>query len=185
VTLPEQREEHVPSRSAIDLNDRAIKLLHEDKEQALSLLDKAIHEDPKYHLAYSNKGSLLLQLGRYAGAAEAFEEATKLRPHAAEYYMGHAFALARRGRHSLALDRCRYAIAAYNLRLKKDPENPYTLMNRALVAFILGQKHLALGELDNMLKAHSGQGLAKIVAHLRKQMVSADEADRWKIMGLD
>ena len=182
VSLPEEQETPVFSEKAVDLNDQAIELFDKNNEEAMALLDRAIEQQPDYHVAYANKATLLIGQKHYAEAAMCFEQAAKLRPHCAEYYVGLAFALARSGKPEPAKRWCRYAIAAYNLRLQKNPNNPFTRLNRAVVMFLLGYKNVTLREIESILRDNADFTMAEM---MRKEIEQADENDRWKVLGLD
>jgi len=182
VSLPEEPEMPVFAVEAVALNDEAVELLGRDSERAMTLLDQAIAQQPNYHLAYANKGTLLIEKKQYHEAARCFEKAASLRPRCAEYYVGLAFALARSGNPEGARRWSRYAIAAYNLRLQADGKNSFTRLNRALVVFILGYKNLALQEIEAVLHDNPDFGPAQ---GLRAEIESTDESDPWTILGLD
>lgn len=168
VTLPEQKEISKPSPKAVELNNQAVSLFHQliaeqklhELPQALNLLDEAVKTDPNYHQAYANKAGFLLSLKRYPEAAEAFTQAIKIRPHAGEYYIGQALALKKAGDFEKAKESCRYAIAAFNLRLKDNPNNPSRL-DRAIAVFLLGYKNVALDEVNDILKKNHNDTTAQ------------------------
>ena len=61
VSLPEEPEMPVFAAATIALNDEAVELLGSNSERAMTLLDQAIAQQPDYHLAYANKGTLLIE----------------------------------------------------------------------------------------------------------------------------
>jgi len=182
VSLPEEPEMPAFAAETVALNDEAVELLGSDGECAMTLLDQAIAQQPDYHLAYANKGTLLIEKKQYHEAALCFEKAASLRPHCAEYYMGLAFALARSGNTEGSRKWCRYAIAAYNLRLQTDRKNSFARLNRALVVFVLGYKDLALQEAGAVLRENPDFGPAQ---GLQAEIESTDESDPWTILGLN
>ena len=65
--------------SPIDLYVDAITMQEMDKpEEAIEQLDKAIEKQEDFSLAYSLKGDIYRQMGRYAKSADAYEKATEL-----------------------------------------------------------------------------------------------------------
>lgn len=190
VVLPEQKTSNPPSQQAIALKDQGIALIFklinagriEELPQGLVLFDEALKIDPNAHVIYAQKAGFLLSFKKYPEAAEAFSKAISIRPHAAEYYLGQAFALARMGKENQAKESCRYAIAAFNLRLQDNPKDPLVRTNRAMVVFLLGYHDLALAELNDVLAKDPGQETAKIV---RISIEKTPTDDPWKILGFE
>lgn len=187
VILPEQKEVEKPSQRAIELNNQAnalySKLVIEksdghqvDFAEVFKLFDDAVKESPNYYQAYANKGAILLGLKKYSEAADAFSKALQLRPHGAEYYIGQAFARKSGGDLEKAKDSLRHAIAAFNLRLKNNPNDPSRL-DRALGAFLLGYKKIALNEVNDILKKNPNDLSAK---SMKEYMESGK--DPWGIL---
>ena len=100
---------------------------------------------------------------------------------AAEYYVGHAFCLQRRGMQDEARDRLLHAVSAYNYRMKKSPF--HARLNRAMVLFLLGRERIAGNELDDL--ADQWPEYASMVSGLRQAMNEATSGDRWSVLGLD
>lgn len=188
VTLPEQKEVAIPSSKALDLQNQAVKLqsqlIVEGKLNELSrvfaLYDEAIREAPDAHLFYATKAGLHLLLKQYPEASYTFAKAIQIRPHAAEYYMGNALALAGMGKEDFAKENCRFAIAAFNLQLKDRPKDPFARTNRALAAYLLEYRDIALRELEDILKEYPEHEAARI---LKNKIELSHEDDRWSLLG--
>lgn len=187
VALPEIKELPPISPKSVALQEKGVALFRslaekgtsDDLIRALSLLDEAAREDPNNHLAYSTKGGIYLSLKNYSEAAKAFGDAAKIKPEAGEYYMGQAIALQRTGDEGGAKTSCRYAIAAFNLRLKKNPDDP-SRVDRATAAYLLGQRGLALEEFQAILKARPDD----IAAAEMKKFIESNPADPWGFLGI-
>ncbi len=170
VTLPPVQEIPKPSAKAIELNDQAVTTFlnaHIEKNmdgihQSLKLLDEAVQVDPQYYQAYATKAGLLMDMQRYSEAVESFSKALQIKPSVGEFYIGRASALHKAGDETKAKEDCRFAIAAFNLRLAKNPEDS-SRIDRAIAVFLLGYKKVALGEVIEILKKNPHDEVAQMV----------------------
>jgi tetratricopeptide (TPR) repeat protein len=188
VTLPEPKESAPISPESAALQAQGVALFGslsgnkgtpDDLVRALTLLDEAARKDPNNHLAYSAKGGIFLSVKNYSEAARAFGEAVKIKPDAGEYYMGQAIALQRTGDEGGAKTSCRYAIAAFNLRLKKNSDDP-SRVDRATAAYLLGHRGVALDEFNAILKVRPGD----IAAAEMKKFIESNPSDPWSFLGI-
>ncbi|MDP7268912.1 MAG: tetratricopeptide repeat protein [Pirellulales bacterium] len=180
VSLPAKRPKQTHSQEAIDLNDKAVELLTIDQNEAARLYDKALEIDPGYYVAYSNKANLLIGQKNYVDAISCFERLSNLQPQMAESYVGWAYCLHSTGEESEARRRLRFAIAAYNERLKEKPSDSNILINRALAAYLSGENELARSEIERVLKSHPDSEMAK---HLLKAIQAPNNKnDPWALI---
>lgn len=180
VSLPEKPPERTFSDEVIAINNSAANVMFSDEDEALRLFDQAITLDPNYYMAYTNKATLLIYQEKYAEAIPCFENASQLRPHLAECYIGWAYCLHATGNKAESKRRLRFAIAAYNKRLKSNPNDPWTLANRALAASLFGETDLAQQELDRILESDPSFMTAQ---HLKEAMEDSNgKDDLWEIL---
>lgn len=159
VTLPAAQEVPKPSAKAVEIQEEAMKTFlnaHIEQNmdgihQSLKLLDEAVQVDPHYYQAYATKAGLLMDMKRYSEAAESLSQAIRIAPTVGEFYFGRALAWHEAGDEAKAKEDCRYAIAAFNVKLAKNPDDPSRL-DRAIAAFLLGHKKIALDEVNAILQ---------------------------------
>jgi len=101
--------------------------------------------DPKYALAWHNKGAALANLGRYSEALRCFERALEIDPKYALAWNNKGNALGNLGRHSEAL-RC------FERALEIDPKYALAWHNKGLVLGSLGRHEEALKCFDKALE---------------------------------
>lgn len=120
----------------------------QNPDKAIAYYDKAIAIDPTCDIAYANKAIFLMDKKDYIAAAACYVELNALRPRAAEYYVGKAFCQHKQGMENAAEESLRYALSAYNYRLKdKKSDIFWNRLNRALVLNLMGRKRTAKKEL--------------------------------------
>ncbi len=178
VVLPPARPEREYDADAVALcDDASYEMMNFNYDAALPLLDEAIELDSSYYVAYSNKATILAANQQYDQAAEALRKVIHLQPHNAQAYTGYGAVLMRLDRRDEAEEQFRLAIAAFNAQLEDDPENSWTIMNRAVPVFLLGKKKLAIRELDRIAAKGEQDGTATIAAGLRDQLKSGKYDD--------
>lgn len=93
-----------------------------DHSLALDLINKAIASNPKNGIAYSNKGNILLALGRPLEAIEEHRKAIQILPNYSEAYsnLGNVFQ---------ELGDFQQAISLYHKALEIEPNNPEFICN--------------------------------------------------------
>ena len=116
-------------------------------DKAIAYYDKAIAIDPNCDIAYVSKVNFLMRKKDYTAAYACFVKLNKLRPRAAEYYVGKAFCQHKLGMEDAAEETLPYALSAYNYRLKDKKTVFWTRLNRALVLKLMGRDYTAKKEL--------------------------------------
>ena len=111
-------------------------------KNALSYFDNAIKLDPFYHQAWNNRGTALLNLGRYEEAIASYDEALKIKPDKHEAWYNRGTAL-------LNLGRYEEAIASYDNVLKIKSDNHEAWYNRGGALDDLGRYEEAITSYDN------------------------------------
>jgi len=108
-----------------------------DYEEALLLINQVIDIAPNYGIAYSNKGNLLKELGRYSEAFDCFDKAIDLAPDYPEVYNNKANTLQ-------DLYRCAEAVPLYDKAISLLPGYAEALSNRGNALEQLGRHDEAL-----------------------------------------
>ena len=84
-------------------NNLAFQLMEREKfDEALTLIDQALAEDPNYAAAWNNRGNLHLQLNLPADALADFSRALELKPNEVRYWNNQGSAFAELGRFDAA-----------------------------------------------------------------------------------
>jgi len=122
-----------------------------DPQQKLACFDKAIRADPGYAPGWSNKGYVLLGLGRYDEALECCSRAVEVSPNYSYAWNARGNALKKLGRHAEAIKSYEKAIS-----LKRDYAHPWNGMGDALRQ--LGQYSQAIDCYNRALKIRSFSG---------------------------
>jgi tetratricopeptide (TPR) repeat protein len=123
--------------------------------EALAAYDRAIALDPKYALAWNNKGNALYYLGRYAEALACYDRVIALDPKYALAWNGKGAALDDLGRYGEALAACDRAIAL-------DPKNALAWINKGNALYDLGRQTEALACYDRVIELDPKYALAWI-----------------------
>lgn len=108
-----------------------------DYEEAILLINQVIDIAPNYGIAYSNKGNLLKELGRYSEAFDCFDKAIDLAPDYPEVYNNKANTLQ-------DLYRCAEAVPLYDKAISLFPGYAEALSNRGNALEQLGRHDEAL-----------------------------------------
>ena len=149
-----------------------------DYLEALTLINKAIEASPKFALAYSNKGNILKELGRYEEAIISLDKAIQLDTKFVEAYNNKGNVLQAIGKYEEAifnydkaisldsnfaqaqnnkgnaferLHRFAEALDCYTKALAANPNYAEAYSNRGLVFFKLKQYSEALSEFDKAI----------------------------------
>lgn len=102
-----------PQSPAAELTQQARGLISEQKlEEAVEVLDRAIEADPKYGMAYYQRGRALANLGRMEEAEESLLQATRLQPGFAHGHLLASLAAENLGDYETAWDQAARAIIA-------------------------------------------------------------------------
>ena len=107
----------------------------EKHEEALSVFNEALVNQPSYGPAYFNKGIVLKALGKNEDAALAFDEVLKMNPSDYNALCGKCEVLVRTGHFKEALESAESAIAL-------DPKNPLAYSDQAFTS--VSYTHLTL-----------------------------------------
>ena len=183
IALPDTPPEKPFSEEVIRLNQQAIEIAWKDPNEAFSLLDKAIANDPNYHMPYANKGTLLLSQKEYTKAKYCFEKLVVLRPRAAEYYIGLAYCLHQLGEPQQTQEQLRKSLSAYNIRIRQNQNIYFNTLNRAIVLYLLEKKPLAIRELKELQK--SSQSLESNNVGILLQEIEKSQMDPWTVLGFE
>lgn len=131
---------------AILLNSRAVSWREKGSDgQAMADFDEAIKRDPKYAMAYSNRGNLHGDLGDNDRAIADYNTAIKLNPKLASAYSNRAVSLLQKGEP----DR---AIADLDVAIKLVPDMLDAWNNRGFAWRAKGDPHRALADFNQVIK---------------------------------
>jgi tetratricopeptide (TPR) repeat protein len=139
-------------QEAIDLNNQAVKIMSENPDSALILLDRAIEIDKNDYLFYSNKANIFLARKDYAKAISSLEKAVDVNPDLAEGSLFLGILYDKTDQTEKAKKLYERAISIFDNRLKKHEK--YELsnrMNRAVTLILLGQINQGKKELEKLL----------------------------------
>ncbi len=125
----------------------------ENAEQALSILDSALAEDPDYVPAIGCKATLLGQMGRHEEALPLFQRIAELAPGsgAAHYSVG---------LHLQILGRNEEALAAYDKAIEVDPKEGDAYVNRGRLRDEGGDPKAAIEDYDKALALNAEDPIA-------------------------
>ncbi len=116
-----------------------------DLKGATSDLDQTIRLDPKYVVAYNNRGIIRAESGDLKGAIADFDQAIRVAPKSAVAYNNRGFA-----RHTLGDDPG--AIVDYDQAIRLDPKSALTYFNRGFARNELGDKQGAISDYDQTIR---------------------------------
>ena len=130
-------------------------------ERAISAYDAAIQIDPRYALAYFDRGTAKGMLGRLDAAIVDFDEAISINPENVDAYMNRAKAKSELGRYEEAL-------RDLEMATKFNPDDAETYFNRGNIGSDLGRYEDAIKEFDAAIQrnpqyteAFNNRGTAK------------------------
>jgi len=107
-------------------------------DDALSFIDLAINSAPQHGIAYSNRGNILMELGRYEEALASYQKAIALQPNYAEAHSNMGNVLR-------ALGRLEEALASYERAVLLDPNCVLGFYGAALIFLLRKKYEYALG----------------------------------------
>lgn len=145
------------SAEVIKLNEKATLLVNKRNEtsyqEAIKLLDKAMHLDTTYYMAYLNKAVILTRLGKYNEAINIYRQiVTNIKPEYPEALTMLGMLYDKTGEKSTAEEYYEKAIQKYSDRIKKN-EDVMDMVNRAHLIYIL-DKQKGLNEIDSLIKVY-------------------------------
>lgn len=147
------------SVEAVKLNEQATILASEynttSYHKALKLVDKAIHIDSTYFMAYSNKAQILIMLGKYQEAIEVLNHIVlNLKPDYCEAYVSLGMLHDKIEDKAMAIEFYNLAIRKYSERIQKN-QNIWDMASRAHIYYIL-DKEKGIKAIDSLINAYPG-----------------------------
>ena len=132
-------------------------------EEAIAAFTSALQQDPRYALAYRNRGSALYARGDYSGAEVDYTRALELEPSSGEvyYYRG----LARRSSGRIA-----EALQDFDQALKLGFRDARVYYSRAVAYAATGKGDLARADLQALLTATTDQQLLQAAHRLQDSL---------------
>jgi Tfp pilus assembly protein PilF len=139
-------------QEAIDLNNQAVKIMSENPDSALKLLDRAIEIDKSDYSFYSNKANIFIARKDYAKAISSAEKAVEAKPDLAESVLFLGMLYDKTNQTEKAKKQYEQAISLFDNRLKtQDKYEQSNRMNRAVSQLLLGQVEQGKKELKKLL----------------------------------
>ncbi|MCT7949129.1 CHAT domain-containing tetratricopeptide repeat protein [Ancylothrix sp. C2] len=138
---------------ALEISSDAIALFYRGVDQhladdfngALASYEKAIDIEPKFHLAWHNKGAVLTDLGRYEEALASYQKAIEIEPKFHNAWNGKGVVLSDLGRYEEAL-------ASYQKAIEIEPKFHHAWNGKGRVLSDLGQNEEALASYEKAIK---------------------------------
>ena len=144
LVAPLHLEKHILSRAEMHYN-AGVKLMDQGKlKEAIAEYDEAIRLNPKYALAYNNRGSAYYELGQYERAIQDFDEAIRLNPEFAGAYYN-------RGNAYHGLGQYERAIEDYGEAIRINPEFAEAYHNRGITYKLQGKKLQAIADFEKFI----------------------------------
>jgi len=107
-----------------------------DYEGAIRNFNEAIRLDPKYAIAYGNRGVAYSKLGEYQKAIEDYNQAIELYPNYAKAYFNRAFTYSK-------LENYQQAIVDYTMAIQFNPLDANAYVLRGVIYSTLGNREKA------------------------------------------
>jgi tetratricopeptide (TPR) repeat protein len=170
---------YTPRAYALRLNRGAITALRENKlVEALSLVERALEDDPDFHIAYNTKASILAGLGREAEGIAALERAIALRPDFGQAYLALGILLELGARSEEAGVRYGEAVAIFESRRDAATLTLEVGVNHAIAQYLLLGELSGTRSINEVLDKHPAYLEASIV----KDNIKRDDREfflRW------
>jgi tetratricopeptide (TPR) repeat protein len=154
----EERQEYVPDKRAIQLNEEATdiikKTLFDDSlnvpllNEGLKKLDEAIKIDSQYFYSYLNKATIFKTLGHYDHALTEYEKAAKFDTDNPELILSQGLIHEKMGRLDSAQKKYSEALALYDKLVKENPDNTDFKISRAFLFVFTHGKEEALSQMS-------------------------------------
>lgn len=139
-------------QEAIDLNNQAVKIMSENPDSALKLLDRAIEINKSDYLFHANKANIFIARKDYARAIISAEKAVETKPDLAESVLFLGMLYDKTKQTEKAKKQYEQAILLFDNRLKThDKYEQSNRMNRAISLLLLGQVEQGKKELKKLL----------------------------------
>lgn len=113
--------------------------------KALSDYNSALEANPKYHLAYSNRGKVWFERKEFDKAIADYTMSIQLNGKIAKDYVNRGSSYAQTGRHELAM-------ADFNAAIKLDPTYPEAYKNRGILLSVLQDYESSMRDFEIYLK---------------------------------
>jgi len=171
---------HEAAQEVVNINNEAMKISfsEQDHVKALAVLDKAIAMDPKYKMPHANKGVIYVSNKQYGEAVECYKELIRLDPRAPDSYLVIGAIMKRLDRKKEANEYLLKALAALNLRLRKQPADRNAQLTKCLVYSLLDWKDKAKSGLNQLISSSSKDGYIRVSAStMLKKIESGEEID--------
>lgn len=130
--------------------------LQRDWKEALRLIDLALESNPQNGIAHSNRGNILVELGRFEDALLAYKTAVALQPDYAEAYSN-------QGNTLQALGRYEEAFSCYDQAVKLDENCAQAFYGVALIFLLRKNYDYALGCCNQAIKINPQYEVALIL----------------------
>lgn len=117
-------------------------------DEAIADYNRAVAINPKYYVAYSNLGSVKIDLFRYQEAISDLDKAIWLNPGYANAYSNRALAKKKQGRYLEALEDSDRAV-------RLAPDNAYIISNRAALYLALERYEAALRDAERAIQINA------------------------------
>jgi protein O-mannosyl-transferase len=114
-------------------------------QRAMNDYNSAIEVNPKYHLAYSNRGKVWFERKQFDKAIEDYTMSIQLNGKIAKDYVNRGSSYAQTGRHELAM-------ADFNAAIKLDPNYMEAYKNRGILHSVLKDYEMSMRDFENYLK---------------------------------
>ena len=171
ISLACQSQAQVFNKKAIELNDKAVKILQGSGslgyriEKSNRLLDSAISIDPKYTIAYQNKLNNLITIKSYNEAITVANSLYKIKP-SIEIGTAKSALLHKKGNIEEVRSNFDQVIRQAEKQYLSQP-NPTLLCNIALAHFLNNQRQKALDLLDSEVNKFNDKDKKQINAFKR------------------
>ena len=170
---------YTPRAYALRLNREAITALRENNlVEALYLVEQALEDDPRFHIAYNTKASILASLGREMEGIAALEEAIALRSDFGQAYLALGILLELGGRSEEARVRYGEAVAIFESRRESSTLTLEGGVNRSIAQYLLSGELSGTRSINEVLEKHPSYLEANIV----KDNIKRDDREfflRW------
>jgi len=175
----EQNKEYTPNPRAIELNNYASRLIHLDildtelkrsdslLFEALNYSEKAISIDSLYHLAYTNKVTVLYRLERYNDAIATLDKILEFKPYSAESLVYQGILFEKLKKHQDAHKKYDQALTLYNYRIKNGIHVLNSKSNKAFLFLFTKNKDEAIKEINNIIRDYPDSS----EPHLTKKII--------------
>ena len=120
---------------------------------AVESYDEAVRLDPKYAVAYNNRGISYRELGDHRRAIEDYDQALRLDPKDAVAYKNRGISYTNLGNH-------RRAIEDYDEAVRLDPKDAVAYTNRGFAYSDLGEQRRALEDYDEAVRLDPKDAIA-------------------------